>query len=298
MSVLLQGSDARKDTSPAVQQVFAPSNHRTIRKLVKQPGAVCAIGYLLFLGIAALIPFLAPYGRDAVDVNAILQPPSPAHWLGTDDLGRDVLTRMWYGTGTTIVAAMELVAVAGILGCMLGLLSGYFGGSFDYLSMRLVDAALSVPPIVTAMAVVGVLGPGLTPAMLGLSLALAPSYARLVRTLVVGLHGETFLEACRTLGLSHSRMIFRHVLPNIAPVLAVQVCLTLGAALLAQGALDFLGLSIQPPVPSWGNTLQRAFRFILQAGWLIYVPGLAITLTVLALNILGDSLRSAISARG
>jgi ABC-type dipeptide/oligopeptide/nickel transport system permease subunit len=297
MTTLLQPPDLQVETSFTAAPALAPHGQRTLRKLVRQPGAAFAIGYLVFLVVAALVPFLAPYGRDAVDVNAILRPPDSVHLLGTDDLGRDVLTRMWYGTGTTMVAAMELVAGAGVLGCMLGLVSGYFGGWFDYLLMRLVDAALSVPPIVTAMAVVGVLGPGLTPAMVGLSLSLAPSYARLVRTLVVGLREETFLEACRSLGLSHRRMIVRHVLPNIAPVLVVQICLTLGAALLAQGALDFLGLSIQPPIPSWGNSLQRAFRFILQAGWLIYVPGLAITLTVLALNILGDSLRNALSAR-
>jgi peptide/nickel transport system permease protein len=257
--------------------------------------AAISLAFLLALGVLALCaPLIAPYPVTAQDVDNTLASPSAAHLLGTDDLGRDVFSRMVHGGAATLYASGLAVGIALLLGLPVGLLAGYTGGWVDDGISRFIDALLSFPSIVLAIAVTGALGIGLTNGMIAVGIVFSPQIARLVRARALVVRQELYVDAARCFGASTGRILWRHVLPNTVQPVIVQVTLLLAAALLAEASLSFLGLGIQPPQPSWGSMLARAYQNMELAPEQMYAPGLAILLTALAFNTLGESLRIAL----
>ena len=257
--------------------------------------AAISLAVLLALGLLALCaPLIAPYPVSAQDVDNTLASPSAAHLLGTDDLGRDVFSRMVHGGAATLYASGLAVGIALLLGLPVGLLAGYSGGWVDDGISRFIDALLSFPSIVLAIAVTGALGIGLTNGMIAVGIVFSPQIARLVRARALVVRQELYVDAARCFGASTGRILWRHVLPNTVQPVIVQVTLLLAAALLAEASLSFLGLGIQPPQPSWGSMLARAYQNMELAPEQMYAPGLAILLTALAFNTLGESLRIAL----
>jgi len=257
--------------------------------------ATMAIAYLTLLVIVAFAaPWLSPYSPTAQNVNEMLQEPSAAHWMGTDDLGRDILSRLIHGAPATIYASFLAVAIAILLGVPVGLLAGYFGGWIDDVISRTIDTLLSFPAIVLAIAVTGALGIGLTNGMIAVGIVFAPQLARLARARTLVVRHELYVDAARCFGASTPHILWRHVLPNTVQPVIVQVTLLLAAALLAEASLSFLGLGVQPPNPSWGAMLARAYQTMDIAPEQMYPPGLAILFTALAFNALGESLRVAL----
>ncbi len=257
--------------------------------------ATFSLVFLLALGLLAVCaPLIAPYPVTAQDVDNSLAGPSMAHLLGTDDLGRDVFSRMVHGGAATLYASGLAVGIAVLLGLPVGLLAGYLGGWVDESISRFIDALLSFPSIVLAIAVTGALGIGLTNGMIAVGIVFAPQLARLVRARALVVRQELYVDASRCFGASTARILWRHVLPNTVQPVIVQVTLLLAAALLAEASLSFLGLGIQPPSPSWGSMLARAYQNMELAPEQMYPPGLAILLTALAFNTLGESLRIAL----
>ena len=254
-----------------------------------------SLGFLLALGLLALTaPLIATHAPTAQDVDNTLAGPSALHLLGTDDLGRDVFSRMVHGAAATLYASGLAVGIAVGLGLPVGLLAGYLGGWVDDAISRCIDALLSFPSIVLAIAVTGALGIGLTNGMIAVGIVFSPQLARLVRARALVVRQELYVDASRCFGASTARILWRHVLPNTVQPVIVQVTLLLAAALLAEASLSFLGLGIQPPSPSWGSMLARAYQNMELAPEQMYAPGLAILLTALAFNTLGESLRVAL----
>ncbi len=257
--------------------------------------ALVALGFLSFLSLVALFaPWLAPYDPNALDLGNRFVRPSAGHWLGTDDLGRDLFSRLCFGSRVSLRASFQVVGTALLAALPIGLVAGYFRGWIDDLLMRLMDAVLSFPPLILALAVAGILGPGLTNLMIAISILFVPSFARLIRAQTLAVREETFVEASIAAGTRTGRIIVRRILPNVASPLIVQTSLALGGALLAEAGLSFLGMGLQPPAPSWGSMLRRTFEFIFTESWAMFVPGLAIASTVLAFNTVGDGLRDAL----
>jgi peptide/nickel transport system permease protein len=257
--------------------------------------AVFSITFLLLLFlVSVLAPVIAPYAPTDQNVAELLAPPSAQHWLGTDDLGRDVLSRLIYGAPNSLYASFLAVFIAVLLGLPVGLLVGFIGGWFDEIFSRFIDALLSFPPIVLAIAVTGALGIGLTNAMLAVGFVFAPFLARIVRAQTLVVKSALYVEASRGFGASTPHIIVRHILPNAIQPVIVQVTLMLAIALLAEAALSFLSLGVQPPAASWGGMLARAYNYIEIAPEQMYAPGMAILLTALAFNALGESMRVAL----
>jgi peptide/nickel transport system permease protein len=257
--------------------------------------AVLSITFLTALVIVSIFaPVLAPYSPVDQDVTQLLLPPSSAHWLGTDDLGRDVLSRLIWGAPNSLYASFLAVSVGIALGVPVGLVIGFLGGWIDEVVSRFIDALLSFPPIVLAIAVTGALGIGLTNAMLSVGFVFAPVLARLMRAQTLVVKGALYVDAARGFGASTSHIIIRHIVPNAIQPVIVQVTLMLAIALLAEASLSFLSLGVQPPAASWGGMLARAYNYIEIAPEQMYAPGLAILLTALAFNALGESMRVAL----
>ncbi len=257
--------------------------------------AAVSLGFLLALVLLSILaPWIAPWSPTAQDLNDTLAPSSPAHWLGTDDLGRDILSRLIHGAPVTLYASVLAVGVAVLLGVPVGLVAGYLGGWFDEVVGRIIDTLLSFPAIVLAIAVTGALGIGLTHAMMSVGIVFAPQLARLARARTLVVRQELYVDAARSFGASTARILWRHVLPNAIQPVIVQVTLLLAGALLAEASLSFLGLGIQPPNPSWGAMLARAYQNMEIAPGQMVAPGLAIAFTALAFNTLGESLRVAL----
>lgn len=257
--------------------------------------AALSLGFLLSLLLLALTaPLTAPYLPAAQNFDNILAGPSAAHLLGTDDLGRDVFSRMVYGAAATLYASALAVGIAILLGLPVGLLAGYLGGWVDDGISRFIDALLSFPSIVLAIAVTGALGIGLTNGMIAVGIVFSPQLARLVRARALVVRHELYVDASRCFGASTARILWRHVLPNTVQPVIVQVTLLLAAALLAEASLSFLGLGMQPPEPSWGAMLARAYQNMELAPAQMFPPGLAILFTALAFNTLGESMRVAL----
>jgi peptide/nickel transport system permease protein len=283
---------ATLDLPVAPQRSRARAILRWMRRDVR---AVISISFLLLLVIVSIFaPVLAPYSPVDQDVTQLLLPPSSAHWLGTDDLGRDVLSRLIWGAPNSLYASFLAVAVAIVLGVPIGLLIGFLGGWFDEVTSRFIDALLSFPPIVLAIAVTGALGIGLTNAMLSVGFVFAPVLARLVRAQTLVVKNALYVDAARGFGASTSHIIIKHIVPNAIQPVIVQVTLMLAIALLAEASLSFLSLGVQPPAASWGGMLARAYNYIEIAPEQMYAPGLAILLTALAFNALGESIRVAL----
>jgi peptide/nickel transport system permease protein len=257
-------------------------------------GALSLAFLVALLLISLLAPWISPYSPTAQDLDAALAPMSGAHWLGADDLGRDTLSRLIYGGVASLYASFLAVIIAVLIGVPVGLLAGYLGGWVDATISRIIDSFLSFPAIVLAIAVTGALGIGLTNGMISVGIVFAPQLARLVRARTLVVRSELYVDAARCFGGSTKRILWRHVLPNAIQPVIVQVTLLLAAALLAEASLSFLGLGIQPPDPSWGAMLARAYQNMEIAPEQMYPPGLAILFTALAFNTLGESLRVAL----
>lgn len=247
---------------------------------------------MILAGLAA--PLIAPSSPTDQDLVNMLMPATVDNLLGTDDLGRDVLSRLIYGTGASLYASFLAVAVATLIGVPIGLAAGFFGGWLDELISRVIDALLSFPGIVLAIGVTGALGIGLTNAMVAVGIVFSPMVARLARARTLVVRSELFIDAARCFGSSSFHILRRHVLPNILQPLLVQMTLLLAAALLAEASLSFLGLGVQAPDPSWGAMLARGYTYMEIAPEQMYPPGLAILFTALAFNVLGESLRVAL----
>jgi peptide/nickel transport system permease protein len=268
------------------------------RRLVRSAaGSGGGVIVLLFIAIACLAPVLSPYDPLATDWGALRQAPSAAHLMGTDDLGRDVLSRIIWGSRASLLVGVLSIAIAMVVGVPLGLISGYAGGVVDGVLMRITDGLLAIPSLILAIALAAFLGASLVNAMIAIGIAAAPIFIRLTRGQVLVVRGEQYVDAVRTMGFSGLRIISRHVLPNILPVLLVQATLSMADAIIAEAGLSFLGLGQQPPDPSWGAALDAARSFIVECPWMSIWPGVFICVSVFGLNLLGDGLRDALDPR-
>ncbi len=271
---------------------------RTLRRLTSDPLALLGLAIVIAFTVAALFaPLLAPHDPTAVDPSARLQGPSLGHPLGTDNLGRDLLSRLLHGSrwslGTVVLATFLVMSI----GVTVGALAGYVGGLLDDLLMRVVDLLLAFPGIILALAVAGTIGPGITGVMIGLVVVWWAPYGRIVRGMVLAVRERPFLEAARALGLRRRRIVFRHIVPNVLPPVIVLMTLEMGELILVAAALNFLGLGAQPPTPEWGAMLAESRPFLVSAPQLMVYPGLAIALVVLGFNLLGDGLRDELDPR-
>jgi peptide/nickel transport system permease protein len=271
---------------------------RARRRLFRRKAAVTGLVVLtLFILLALLAPVIVPYDPIATSWSLVRKAPTALHWFGTDELGRDILSRVVYGARASLLAGLISVAIALGIGVPLGLLAVYRGGFTDALISRITDAMLACPFLILAIALGAFLGPSLGNAMIAIGISATPVFIRLTRGQVLSVKAEDYVEAARALGNPPWRIAFAHILPNILPALLVQATLSVAAAIIAEAALSFLGLGQQPPAPSWGSMLNAAQRFLTQAPWMAIWPGLAIFLVVLSLNLLGDGLRDALDPR-
>jgi ABC-type dipeptide/oligopeptide/nickel transport system permease subunit len=278
----------------APEDELVSSTRRFWRRFFTNRIAVVALAFVALVILIAIFGHdLAPYSPEE-NFSKINAGPSGSHWLGTDDIGRDILTRIMYGARVSMQAAFMIVGMATAVALPIGLVAGYFGGFVDRLLMRVMDALFSFPPLVLALSVAAVLGKSLFKESIAISIVFIPGLVRLIRGQVLGIREETFVEASRSLGAGHGRIIRRHIFPNVASPLIVQVATALAFAVLAEAGLSFLGLGPQPPAASWGNMLHEAYTFIFTASWPLIVPGVAIALTVLAFNLVADGLRDAL----
>ena len=257
--------------------------------------------YLVLAVVAVVVigaNVISPYSPTDQDLNAILLPASADHLLGTDDLGRDVLSRMIHGTRVSVLAASLAVVIAIVVGLPLDIAAGYLGGWTDAVIMRVVDAVMSFPAIVLAIGITATMGPDITTAMIAVGIVLAPAIIRLARAQTMSIKQETYIEAARSFGAGGlRRMIVPHILPNIIQPILVQVAILMGFALIAEASLSFLQLGVQPPDASWGAVLSRSYTFLDQAPLQIFIPGLAIAATVFAFNIIGDEIQRLLDPR-
>ncbi len=253
------------------------------------------VALVLFVALSADV--IAPYNPDQAQQAGVLTAPALAHWLGTDQLGRDVLSRIIHGTRTSVQAGVVSVGFALIAGVSIGLLAGYHGGWIDDLLVLIVDALWSFPTLVLALAIAASLGPGLTNAMLAIGVVFTPVFARLVRGQTLSVRERDFVMAARALGAGSGRIMLRHIWPNVTAPIIVQTSLLVASAIVVEAALSFLGLGIEPPTSSWGSMLKAGYQYMQQAPWLSFAPGTAIFVTVLAFNLLGDGLRRGLDPR-
>jgi peptide/nickel transport system permease protein len=285
-------------TATAAAPASATPWRRAVRRLVKRRGAmVGAIVVLFFVVVAVAAPLIAPYDPVATSWSAVRKPPSIEHWFGTDEIGRDVLSRVIYGARASLLAGVVSVSISLACGVPIGLVSGYVGGFLDGLLMRITDALLACPFLILAIALAAFLGPSLTNAMIAIGISAMPAFIRLTRAQVLNAKVEDYVEAARAVGNPHRRIVLRHILPNILAPIMVQATLAIAAAIIAEASLSFLGLGQQPPAPSWGSMLNTAKNFLDQAPWMAMWPGAAIFSVVLAFNLFGDGLRDALDPR-
>ena len=269
-----------------------------LRRFVGRPIAVGGLAVIVvFIALAVLAPLIAPYDPIATSWSAIRKAPSLAHWMGTDENGRDVLSRVVFGARASLLAGVVSVVIAAGIGVPAGLLAGFSGGWIDALLSRIVDAMLACPFLILAIALAAFLGPDLTNAMIAIGVSTAPRFMRVSRAATLDASSNDYVEAARAIGNPGWRVAVRHVLPNIVPPVMVQGTLAIATAIIAEASLSFLGLGQQPPAPSWGSMLNSAQRFLSQAPWLAVFPGLAIFLVVLSFNLVGDGLRDALDPR-
>src|SRR5579859_1125650 len=270
-----------------------------LRRFLHRPVAVAGLVVIVvFVAVAVFAPLLAPYDPIATSWTAIRKAPSLAHWMGTDENGRDVLSRVIFGSRASLMAGVVSVLIAGAIGVPTGLLAGFAGGWVDSVLSRITDAMLACPFLILAIALAAFLGPNLTNAMIAIGVSTAPRFMRVARAATLDASSNDYVEAARAIGNPGWRVAVRHILPNIVPPVLVQGTLAIAAAFIAEACLSFLGLGQQPPDPSWGSMLNSAQRFLEQAPWLAVFPGLAIFLVVLSFNLVGDGLRDALDPRG
>ncbi|OBK73371.1 ABC transporter permease [Mycobacterium sp. 1164985.4] len=276
----------------------APARVSSLRLLMANPVTVVSTGLLLLIAFVAVTAnWIAPYEINDVDVPNALRPPSGSHWFGTDELGRDVFSRVLVATQASMRVAVVSVAFAAVVGVTVGLVSGYRGGWLDTVFMRVVDVMFAFPVLLLALAVVAILGPGVTTTILAIGIVYTPIFARVSRASTMSVRVEPFVSVSRSMGTGHPYILGRHILPNIAGPLVVQTSLSLAFAILSEAALSFLGLGIQPPQPSLGRMIFDSQGFVTMAWWMAVFPGAAIFVAVLAFNLLGDGLRDVLDPR-
>ena len=271
---------------------------RRIRAFLRNKTAVLGlILAMLVVVLATLAPIIAPYNPLVQDVRNALALPSKNHLFGTDDLGRDVFSRILYGARVSLVVGLSSVAVGTVLGAGVGLVAGYFGGWFEATFMRVVDVLMSFPVLVMGLMFMAILGPGMDKLIFAIGLVLAPQVARLAYSTTVILRDMDYIAAAKASGAGSGRILLRHVLPNIAGEILVMATLWTATAIRVEANLSFIGLGVSPPTPTWGNMIREGVRWLVVTPWLSIFPGLAIFLTVLAFNLLGDGIRDALDPR-
>jgi peptide/nickel transport system permease protein len=271
---------------------------RAWRRLIKRKGAVLGLIIIAaFVAMAVLAPVLAPYDPIQQSWSTIRKPPSQLHWFGTDESGRDLLSRVIFGARASLLAGVVSISIALGLGVPVGLLAGYGGKWTDALISRITDAMLACPFLILAIALAAFLGPSLQNAMIAIGVTATPIFVRLTRGQVLAVKVEDYVEAARAVGNPPTRIALKHILPNILPALIVQATISVATAIIAEASLSFLGLGQQPPAPSWGSMLNTAQRFLTNAPWMAIWPGLAIFLIVLSFNMVGDGLRDALDPK-
>ncbi len=281
--------------SPAEAETGRPVRARIPRTLARRPLTVVGAAIvLLFVTLAVVGPLVAPRDPTSIDYSAILAPPSRAFPFGTDDTGRDILSRVLVGARISLTTALVAVGIATLFGVTLGVLAGYIGGWIGGGIMRAMDVMLAFPDILLAIVIITILGPGLTTVMVAVGVAAIPAYTRTVRAAVLTVREQEYVEAARALGASPGRIMVVHVLRNVSTPIIVLVTLSLGLAILSVAGLSFIGLGAQPPTPEWGDMLNEAQNYVQQAWWMAVFPGAAIMLAVVGLNLLGDGLREAL----
>ena len=264
----------------------------------KPLGALGALIVIALLVMAAFAERIAPYSYDDTIRGARMKPPSVAHWLGTDNLSRDMWSRVVYGARVSVTVGFATIGLAILLAAAVGVSSGYFGGAYDLVVQRIVDAWLSFPYLVIILSLMAVLGPGLLNVVLSLAVLIAATNSRVIRGATITVAQSTYVEAARALGCGHARIILRHILPNVMATVIILATIGLGAAILAESALSFLGFGVPPPYPSWGSMLSGSGRtFMFRAPWMAVWPGVAISLAVFGFNMLGDALRDVLDPR-
>ncbi len=268
------------------------------RRLRRNRAAMAGAGIVaVFVLLGLLAPILIPFNPNQGDLNDRLQPPNPTHWLGTDELGRDLLSRIVFGARVSLQIQFVAVVLALVVGVTLGLVGGYFGGRVDNVIMRCMDSLLAFPGIFLALGVIAAVGPGLFNLMLAAGVASVPQFARIVRASVLSLKEREFVEAALALGSTGGRIMFRHLLPNCLAPIIVQSTLRMATVLLTASGLSFLGLGVQPPTPEWGAMLSNARSYLIVAPHVATIPGLAIMVTVVGFNLFGDGLRDTLDPR-
>ncbi len=268
------------------------------RRLIK--GKLALLGLVIFLVVilvSLLAPWISPYDPNATNTAELIKPPSAAHWMGTDELGRDVFSRIIDGTRISLVVGVIAVFIALAAGSLLGLIAGYWRGSIDNVIMSVMDAIWAFPTLILALAITAALGPSLTNVTIAIGLVFTPGFARLVRGMVLTVREREYIQSARSIGLNDREIIGRYIWPNITPTIIVQASLNAAQAIIAEASLSFLGLGIQPPAASWGSMLKAGYPYLEMAAWLSIFPGLAILITVLGLNFLGDGLRDAMDIK-
>ncbi len=268
-----------------------------LRALRRPSGGVAGLWLWLVALAAIFAPLLTPYAYDVQALRDAYQPPSAAHWLGTDEFGRDLLTRLIYGARTSLSVSATAIAISVACGMVLGAAAAWFGGWFDRAVTVVVDLTWSFPEILIALILVAIIGPGTTGTMIAISVAYLAQFTRLTRAQILTLKGETFIEAARSLGAGNAHILLRHLLPNaLAPVL-VSAMLATGDAIILEATLGFFGLGAQPPTPSWGGMMSAGSALVFKAPWIIIFPGLTVAITVIAINLYGDALIAALDIR-
>ena len=269
-----------------------------VRKFKKQKTALVALAFICLLAIIAIISYqVVPYGINEYDYSAIMQGPSAKHIFGTDEFGRDLFSRILCGTRISLSVGLLSVSIGAILGTILGLLGGYYGGLLDACIMRVCDVLFAFPGIILAIAIVAILGSGLYNVVIAVAVFSTPTFARLVRSTTLSLKSSVFVQAARNIGSSDRRILFRHILPGAIPNIIVQYTMSIGNSILTASSLSFLGMGAQPPTPEWGLLLSNGRNYMMSSWHITFCPGLAIFLTVLSFNLLGDGLRDALDPK-
>lgn len=275
-----------------------PPRRQILRRLLQEPTTIAGLVLLVVFALLALAaPLISPYDPLFQNISASLTPPSPDYWLGTDKLGRDLLSRMLYGARISLRVGLLVVVSAGVFGALVGLISGYVRGWVDEVLMRVTDIFFAFPSLILAMAIAGALGPSLQNALIAVAAVSWPVYARLIRSQVLVLREQEFVQAARAIGVTGWKVLFRHLLPNTLAPFLVQASFDMGATILAVAGLSFIGFGAQPPIPEWGVMISEGRNYITTQGWLTAVPAGAILLLVAAFNLVGDGLRDVLDPR-
>jgi ABC-type dipeptide/oligopeptide/nickel transport system permease subunit len=283
---------AERQRAPSLRLSIVPAGFRSQSLIL---GALLSAA---MAAVALLAPVIAPHDPVRVNPNAVLAPPGPAHWLGTDDIGRDVLSRILHGARTSLTLALAAVLVSSLLGSVVALVSGYWGGPIDMILMRIMDSFLAFPGLVLALAMVSFLGTSNLTIVLAVGIVATPGLARITRSQVLVERRRDFVQAATVVGATDGRILLRHILPSVASLIVVQASLNLAFAILTEASLSFLGVGAPPPAPTWGTMLRAGYSYLEKAPWVAIAPGVAIFLSVLGFNMLGDGLRAALSPRG